>query len=168
MDSDANAVFARSASVDSDIELHDVVVDSNIPNAGAAVPAPALVTHENESKAAPPGGIDAVGSAHFDGTGRQSRASTESEPAGKSGGKKWQISLDFMRSHIVEDEIHVKHPKPQVRHFYKRQNEIIDNLISWTENMEKEEGQENDGKAVVLHEIVSRVYVTPIVVPRCG
>lgn len=54
----------------------------------------------------------------------------------------WKLSLDELKS---KRDLHPHvHSKKKVRHFYKRQNEIIDNLIAWNERIENGGTMEDD------------------------
>lgn len=46
----------------------------------------------------------------------------------------WQITLESFEDKKVPIP---RHPSKKVRYFYKRQNEIIDNLIAWHDNLGK-------------------------------
>jgi hypothetical protein len=83
----------------------------------------------------PPGGSSESKALDGDEVPR-SRASTEQN--------EWQFSLERLRSHKVES--HGQH-SPRVHHFYKRQNELIDNLIAWHDDVRNgtTESQEDVG-----------------------
>lgn len=73
-------------------------------------------------------------------THSEDKIQDENEP------KEWQMSLEPARE-LRAKELHVKHPLPKVRTFYKQQYELIENLIAWKENKDKG-GVESEGAEV--------------------
>ena len=110
--------------VDEDSKAPDAPDASHAAGLDAVVVIPLPSGGAAESKDLPPSGAP------------RSRSGTEAS--------EWQFSLERLKSHKVDTH---SHTSPRVRHFYKRQNEIIDNLIAWHDDVKKgtEQSQDQQG-----------------------
>lgn len=118
----------------------------SVPADAALTPAPSPIIDETVGVSAITV-IDVLAEEKEEGKGsrpsRASTVSTESETGPITGrpSKRWQITLEsFEEKKIPHDSVH-----PKVRHFYKRQNDIIDNLIAWHDNLGKDVDEAVEG-----------------------